>query len=241
MVHSRFSTNTQPSWERAQPNHMIAHNGEINTIRGNRNRMLAREENMAFSVLMREAGQKDPAGHRCAAVLIPPCWTIRWNFCVMNGMPMEKAVMMTHPSAMAACTAHGAANRKTSIIIIRRMMEPWDGPAAMLVFRRGKAGRGAGPQRAAPAALVAGRRTDTDAFLGESVCCRSHEAHIVRKKTVCVPERCCWSIPCEQRLISDEECKAALHGMSNPYGEWLDRCLHQAQRSAGTGKKDQCC
>ena len=46
MVHSRFSTNTNPSWERAHPNRLIVHNGEINTIRGNADKMLAREENM---------------------------------------------------------------------------------------------------------------------------------------------------------------------------------------------------
>ena len=47
MVHSRFSTNTNPSWERAHPNRLMVHNGEINTIRGNADKMLAREENMA--------------------------------------------------------------------------------------------------------------------------------------------------------------------------------------------------
>ncbi len=62
MVHSRFSTNTNPSWDRAHPNRLLMHNGEINTIRGNVDRMLAREETLH------------------SPVRIPPCWTTRWNF-----------------------------------------------------------------------------------------------------------------------------------------------------------------
>ena len=77
IVHSRFSTNTNPSWMRAHPYRFIVHNGEINTIRGNVDKMVAREENMeseyfkydmikSFLLLIRKA-------------LTPPCWTMLWN------------------------------------------------------------------------------------------------------------------------------------------------------------------
>ena len=77
LVHSRFSTNTNPSWERAHPNRFILHNGEINTIRGNADRMLSREETMT-SPLMAEAADRilpvitAPAPTR-------PCWTTPWS------------------------------------------------------------------------------------------------------------------------------------------------------------------
>ena len=77
MVHSRFSTNTNPSWERAHPNRFIVHNGEINTIRGNADKMLAREETMESEHLKGEM-------HKILPVVdtrdpTPPCWTIRWS------------------------------------------------------------------------------------------------------------------------------------------------------------------
>ena len=74
-----FSTNTNPSWERAHPNRFIVHNGEINTIRGNADKMLAREETMESDHLKGSAAQ-DPAGGRYREDLILPCWTTHWNF-----------------------------------------------------------------------------------------------------------------------------------------------------------------
>ena len=62
MVHSRFSTNTNPSWERAHPNRFIVHNGEINTIRGNADKMLAREETMASDHLKGQLSQGASGG-----------------------------------------------------------------------------------------------------------------------------------------------------------------------------------
>ncbi len=62
LVHSRFSTNTKPSWEKAHPYRFIVHNGEINTIRGNADKMLAREENMESEYLKDEMHKADPSG-----------------------------------------------------------------------------------------------------------------------------------------------------------------------------------
>ena len=78
MVHSRFSTNTTPSWERAHPNRFILHNGEINTIRGNVDRMLAREETMVSPVLHDYMDRIYPVVN--AADRIRQCWTIPWSF-----------------------------------------------------------------------------------------------------------------------------------------------------------------
>ncbi len=78
MVHSRFSTNTSPSWNRAQPNRFILHNGEINTIRGNVDTMLAREETIGSDYL-KDDMTKVPA-HRQQAAPTLPSWITRWNY-----------------------------------------------------------------------------------------------------------------------------------------------------------------
>mgnify|MGYP000688916447 CR=1 FL=1 len=91
MVHSRFSTNTNPSWERAHPNRFMVHNGEINTIRGNADKMLAREENMESEYLKIEMQQHDPSRK------IQMDLTLRdlintLEFLVMSGMDLPHAI-----------------------------------------------------------------------------------------------------------------------------------------------------
>lgn len=78
IVHSRFSTNTNPSWERAHPNRFIVHNGEINTIRGNADRMIAREEIWNPSICTDSFTRCFPPSTR--RVPTPRCWTTRWSF-----------------------------------------------------------------------------------------------------------------------------------------------------------------
>ena len=77
MVHSRFSTNTAPSWNRAHPNRFILHNGEINTIRGNVDTMLAREETIGSNYLKDDMTKVLPSSIRAAPTL--PSWITRWN------------------------------------------------------------------------------------------------------------------------------------------------------------------
>ena len=133
MVHSRFSTNTNPSWERAHPNRLILHNGEINTIRGNADRMLAREETMSLPVIWQTTCDK----------VLP----------VVNGGSGSDSAMLDntlefsdherhgpapggddhHPGALEART--GTCMPRTSGIstsYYATMMEPWDGPASIL-------------------------------------------------------------------------------------------------------------
>ena len=100
LVHSRFSTNTNPSWERAHPNRYIMHNGEINTIRGNVDRMLAREETMHSSLLSDEDMDKvlpvvDQSGSDSAML------DNTLEFLMMNGIDLPQAVMMTIPEPWA--------------------------------------------------------------------------------------------------------------------------------------------
>ena len=95
LVHSRFSTNTNPSWERAHPNRFIVHNGEINTIKGNADRMLSREETMVSPYLEDEMSKITPVVNTNGSDSAMLDNTL--EFFVMNGMPLPLAVMITIP------------------------------------------------------------------------------------------------------------------------------------------------
>lgn len=134
MVHQRFSTNTFPSWQLAHPYRMIAHNGEINTIKGNVNWMNAREGGVASAVLGEDLrklwpltypGQSDSASFdNCLELL------------VMAGYPLAQAVMMMIPEAWEKHPLMDD-SRRAFYEYHAAMMEPWDGPAAM-IFTDGK-------------------------------------------------------------------------------------------------------
>ncbi|MBP5358130.1 MAG: glutamate synthase subunit alpha, partial [Treponema sp.] len=113
LVHSRFSTNTNPSWQRAHPNRFIAHNGEINTIRGNVDRMLARE------------GEVDVTGSDSAML------DNTLEYLVMNGMPLPLAVMVCIPEPWKHDDSL-TEQKRDFYHYWATMMEPWDGPAAVI-------------------------------------------------------------------------------------------------------------
>ena len=95
LVHSRFSTNTTPSWKRAHPNRIILHNGEINTIRGNINRMLAREETMASPILGEEIARAYPVVETDGSDSSMLDNTL--EFLMYSGIELPKAVMLCIP------------------------------------------------------------------------------------------------------------------------------------------------
>ncbi|MBQ6348149.1 MAG: glutamate synthase subunit alpha [Clostridia bacterium] len=128
MVHSRFSTNTFPSWSKAHPQRFLLHNGEINTIRGNHDRMKAREETMR-SAVMEESMKRvlpvvDPEGSDSQML------DNTLEFLAMNGFALPLAGMVLLPEPW-----QGAQEKKPWHDLYRyyaTMMEPWDGPAAIL-------------------------------------------------------------------------------------------------------------
>jgi Glutamate synthase domain 1 len=129
MVHSRFSTNTTPSWERAHPNRLILHNGEINTIRGNVDRMDGRDESMTSALLKDEIDKILPAVNPNGSDSAMLDNTL--EFLMMNGMDLPKAVMITIPEPWQH-ERDISPEKKDLYHYYATMMEPWDGPAAIL-------------------------------------------------------------------------------------------------------------
>ena len=133
IVHSRFSTNTNPSWERAHPNRIIIHNGEINTIRGNVDKMQAREETMESDELKGSMDKVlpaiNPSGSDSAML------DNSLEFLMMSGMDLPLAVMITIPEPWED---NDTLPRETREFYqyYATMMEPWDGPAS-IVFTDG--------------------------------------------------------------------------------------------------------
>ena len=134
MVHSRFSTNTFPSWDRAQPNRFMSHNGEINTLRGNVNWMAAREG----------VAETDLFGDSLANVfpVVEPdvsdsgAFDNVLEFLLMTGRTLQESVMMMIPEAWQKNELMSA-NKKAFYEYLSCVMEPWDGPAS-IVFTDGK-------------------------------------------------------------------------------------------------------
>ena len=134
MIHSRFSTNTFPSWDRAQPNRFMSHNGEINTLRGNINWMRARE-GLARSELFGDDLSK------IFPVLEPDCsdsgnFDNALEFLLLNGRSLQEAVMMMIPEAWQKHDTMPD-NKRAFYEYHSCLMEPWDGPAS-IVFTDGK-------------------------------------------------------------------------------------------------------
>jgi glutamate synthase (NADPH/NADH) large chain len=134
MVHSRFSTNTFPSWDRAQPNRFMSHNGEINTLRGNINWMTARE-GVAQSELFGESIK------RLFPVAEPDCsdsggFDNVLEFLLMNGRTLQEAIMMMIPEAWQKQESM-TADKRAFYEFNSCLMEPWDGPAS-IVFTDGR-------------------------------------------------------------------------------------------------------
>ena len=134
MVHSRFSTNTFPSWDRAQPNRFMSHNGEINTLRGNINWFQAREGVMKSRLYGKELKKLFP-------VIEPDCsdsgnFDNVLEFLLMTGRSLQEAIMMMIPEAWQK--HHSMSEKKRAFYEYHScLMEPWDGPAS-IVFSDGK-------------------------------------------------------------------------------------------------------
>ena len=218
IVHSRFSTNTTPSWQRAHPNRYIAHNGEINTIRANVNKMLAREESMHSKFLDENSSKILPiintSGSDSAML------DNALEFLVMNGMPLEKAVMILIPEPWNHQTMDQ--KKKDFYHYYATMMEPWDGPAAILFSDGQKVGAVLDRNGLRPSRYYL--TNDNMLILSSEVGVLDIDEKKIVKKSRLEPGKMLLVDTKKKKLIEDYDLKNA-YASSNPYGEWLDNHL----------------
>lgn len=218
IVHSRFSTNTTPSWQRAHPNRFIAHNGEINTIRANVNKMLAREESMHSEFLDKNSSKILPiintSGSDSAML------DNALEFLVMNGMPLEKAVMILIPEPWKHQDM--GQKKKDFYHYYATMMEPWDGPAAILFSDGEKVGAVLDRNGLRPSRYYL--TSDNMLILSSEVGVLDIDEKKIVKKSRLEPGKMLLVDTKKKELIEDYDLKNE-YASSNPYGEWLDTYL----------------
>uniref|UniRef100_E6PLD6 Ferredoxin-dependent glutamate synthase 1 n=1 Tax=mine drainage metagenome TaxID=410659 RepID=E6PLD6_9ZZZZ len=216
LVHQRFSTNTFPEWPLAHPYRLVAHNGEINTVKGNYNWMRAREGAVSSPVLGNDLqklwpliypGQSDTASFdNCLELLL------------MAGYPLSHAMMMMIPEAWEQHTLMDP-RRRAFYEYHAAMMEPWDGPAAIAFTDGRQIGATLDRNGLRPARYIV---TDDDLVImaSESGVLPIPESHIVKKWRL-QPGKM-FLIDMEAgRIIDDKEIKDQLSG-GRPYGQWIE-------------------
>jgi len=217
LVHQRFSTNTFPSWDLAHPFRMIAHNGEINTVRGNVNWIRARQGAISSPALGDDLnkiwpliydGQSDSA-----------CFDNAFEMLVMGGYSVAHAVMMMIPEAWEN-HAQMDPSRRAFYEYHAAMMEPWDGPASIAFTDGRQIGATLDRNGLRPSRYIV---TDGDLVImgSECGCLPVPEENIVKKWRL-QPGKM-FLVDLEKgRIIDDKTLKDALAG-TRPYADWIDR------------------
>jgi glutamate synthase (NADPH/NADH) large chain len=235
LVHQRFSTNTFPTWDLAQPFRMIAHNGEINTLRGNVNWMAARRQSMASEILgddLAKIWPLIPEGQSDSA-----CFDNALELLVAGGYSLAHAMMMLIPEAWSGNPLMDK-DRRAFYEYHAALMEPWDGPAAVAFTDGRQIGATLDRNGLRPARYLV---TDDDLVVmgSEMGVLQIPEERIVKKWRL-QPGKM-FLIDMEQgRIIDDEEIKAELSS-AKPYQAWLDRTqidLHDLPAVVGAMSPD---
>ncbi|MBQ5398644.1 MAG: glutamate synthase large subunit [Ruminococcus sp.] len=219
LVHSRFSTNTNPSWERAHPNRMIVHNGEINTIRGNADKMLAREENMCSEHLKGDLDKVIPVVNAEGSDSAMLDNTL--EFLVMSGMDLPLAVMITIPEPW---DRNGTMSRKKKDFYqyYATMMEPWDGPASILFSDGDIMGAVLDRNGLRPSRYYI--TDDDNLVLSSEVGALPIAPEKIVRKDRLRPGKMLLVDTVKGELVDDDELKTR-YASKQPYGEWLDANL----------------
>jgi len=218
-VHSRFSTNTNPSWQRAHPNRFIVHNGEINTIRGNADKMLAREEKMSSDFLKEEMHKVLPVINTEGSDSAMLDNTL--EFLVMSGMELPLAVMITIPEPWNNDAAMSR-EKRDFYQYYATMMEPWDGPASILFSDGDIMGAVLDRNGLRPSRYYITK--DDYLILSSEVGVLDIPAEKILKKERLHPGKMLLVDTVKGCLIDDEDLKNS-YAARKPYGEWLDQNL----------------
>ena len=217
LVHQRFSTNTFPAWPLAHPYRMVAHNGEINTLRGNVNWMAARQASVATPLFGDDISKIWPISYEGQSDTA--CFDNALEFLTEGGYDLAHAVMTMIPEAWAGNPLMDE-DRRAFYEYHAALMEPWDGPAAVAFTDGRQIGATLDRNGLRPARWLV---TDDDRVVmaSEMGVLAIPEEKIVRKWRL-QPGKMLLIDLAEGRIISDEEIKARL-AQANPYREWLAR------------------
>ena len=221
LVHSRFSTNTTPSWKRAHPNRIILHNGEINTIRGNINRMLAREETMASSVLGDTIARAYPVVETDGSDSSMLDNTL--EFLMYSGIELPKAVMLCIPEPWGK-DKNMSREKRDMFHYYATMMEPWDGPAAILFSDGEQVGAVLDRNGLRPARYLV--TNDGYLILASEVGALPVAPEKIVRKSRLQPGKMLLVDTRTGTVLEDAAIKHR-YAAQNPYGEWLDQELLQ--------------
>ncbi len=223
LVHQRFSTNTFPSWRLAHPYRFMAHNGEINTVRGNVNWMNARRRTMESPLLGADLdklwpiiphGQSDTA-----------CLDNALELLLLGGYDLAHAMMMLMPEAWARNPLMDPA-RRAFYEYHAALMEPWDGPAAVCFTDGRQVGATLDRNGLRPARYCV-TRDDLICLASESGVLPFAEEDIVRKWRLQPGKMLLVDLE-QGRIIEDEELKASLSA-AEPYARWLDAAQYKLE------------
>ncbi len=217
LVHQRFSTNTFPSWKLAHPYRMVAHNGEINTLRGNVNWMAARQASVSSPLFGADISRLWPISYEGQSDTA--CFDNALEFLVMGGYSLAHAAMMLIPEAWAGNPLMDQ-KRRAFYEYHACLMEPWDGPAAMAFTDGRQIGATLDRNGLRPARYLV-TKDDTVIMSSESGVLPVEEANIAKKWRLQPGKMLLIDLE-EGRIISDDELKRDL-AARNPYEQWLKR------------------
>ena len=237
IVHQRYSTNTFPSWRLAQPFRMIAHNGEINTLRGNANRLQGYEKTMSAPELTGDISQLFPILQKGGSD--SACFDNCMELLVRSGRSAPHALMMMIPEAFGS-RYHISTDKRAFYEYHAAIMEPWDGPAAM-VFTDGRLVGGTLDRN--------GLRPCRYLVTTDGLCVLASEAGVIefpperiQQKGRLQPGRMFLVDTEEGRIVVDNEIKGKIT-RQKPYRRWLEenrielRGLFQPPKSTPIDKK----
>jgi glutamate synthase (NADPH/NADH) large chain len=217
LVHQRFSTNTFPAWSLAHPYRMIAHNGEINTLRGNNNWMAARKGSVSSPKYGADIAKLWPISYDGQSDTA--CFDNALEFLVLGGYSLAHAMMMMIPEAWAGNQLMNE-ERRAFYEYNAALMEPWDGPAAIAFTDGRQIGATLDRNGLRPARYIV-TRDDRIIMASETGVLRVPEEDIVTKWRLQPGKMLLVDLE-QGRLIPDEELKSQL-AQSHPYKEWLAR------------------
>ncbi|KIZ48217.1 MULTISPECIES: glutamate synthase large subunit [Rhodopseudomonas] len=217
LVHQRFSTNTFPTWSLAHPYRMVAHNGEINTLRGNNNWMAARQASVHSKLYGKDISRLWPISYEGQSDTA--CFDNGLEFLVQGGYSLPHAVMMMIPEAWSGNPLMDE-QRRAFYEYHAAIMEPWDGPAALAFTDGRQIGATLDRNGLRPARYLV-TKDDRIVMASEMGVLKIPEDQIVTKWRLQPGKMLLVDLE-QGRLIPDDEIKAQL-ASSQPYREWLDR------------------